>query len=174
LIFQEMLPPHRPGRRRAVRRGRFGFWGAHAVLVRGGLLARQGRLDEARALIGPALQTLDASGCKCSLTHPYSFLAECLLGAGRVDDALAWLGRGFDLAENHNERYLESELLRLKGEALLAHPARLLNWYFVRVFRRCARDRDVLLRFYRVLHFLDQPTALFHPSMIFRVLTGHG
>jgi predicted ATPase len=37
-----------------------------------------------------------------------------------VDDALAWLGRGFDLAENHNERCLESELLRLKGEALLA------------------------------------------------------
>src|SRR5262249_24483295 len=98
----------------------FGFWGAHAVLARGGLLARQGELDEARALIEPAVRALDASGCKCSLTHPYAFLAECYLRAGRVDDALAWLGRGFDLAENHGERCLESELLRLKGEALLA------------------------------------------------------
>jgi tetratricopeptide (TPR) repeat protein len=98
----------------------FGFWGAHAALARGGLLARQGELDQARALIAPAVRALDASGCKCSLTHPYSFLAECFLRAGRVDDALAWLGCGFDLAENHDERCLESELLRLKGEALLA------------------------------------------------------
>ncbi len=98
----------------------FGFWGAHALLARGGLLARQGELDEARALIEPAVRTLDASGCKCTLTHPYGFLAECYLRAGRVDDALAWLGRGFDLAENNNERCQESELLRLKGEALLA------------------------------------------------------
>jgi 2-polyprenyl-6-methoxyphenol hydroxylase-like FAD-dependent oxidoreductase len=47
---------------------------------------------------------------------------------------------------------------------------RLLNWYFARVFRLCARDRDVLLRFYRVLHLLDQPITLFHPSVLFRVL----
>jgi 2-polyprenyl-6-methoxyphenol hydroxylase-like FAD-dependent oxidoreductase len=46
----------------------------------------------------------------------------------------------------------------------------LLNWYFARVFRLCARDRDVLLRFYRVLHLLDQPTTLFYPSVLFRVL----
>jgi class 3 adenylate cyclase/tetratricopeptide (TPR) repeat protein len=98
----------------------FGFWGGHAVLARGGLLARQGEMDQARALIEPAVRALDASGSKCSLTHPYSFLAECFLRAGRVDDALAWLGRGFDLAENHDERCLESELLRLKGEVLLA------------------------------------------------------
>jgi class 3 adenylate cyclase/tetratricopeptide (TPR) repeat protein len=98
----------------------FGFWGGHAVLARGGLLARRGEVDAARALIEPAVRALDASGCKCSLSHPYAFLAECFLQAGRVGDALAWLGRGFDLAENHNERCLESELLRLKGEALLA------------------------------------------------------
>jgi serine/threonine protein kinase/predicted ATPase len=98
----------------------FGFWGGHAILARGGLLARQGKLAEAAALIEPAIRALDASGCKCSLSHPYSFLAECFLQAGRLDDARAWLGRGFDLAENHNERCLESELLRLKGEMLLA------------------------------------------------------
>jgi 2-polyprenyl-6-methoxyphenol hydroxylase-like FAD-dependent oxidoreductase len=46
----------------------------------------------------------------------------------------------------------------------------LLNSYFARVFRRCARDKDVLLRFYRVLHLLDQPITLFHPSVLFRVL----
>jgi 2-polyprenyl-6-methoxyphenol hydroxylase-like FAD-dependent oxidoreductase len=47
---------------------------------------------------------------------------------------------------------------------------RLMNWYLTRVFRLCARDRDVLLRFYRVLHLLDQPTTLLHPSVALRVL----
>ncbi len=46
----------------------------------------------------------------------------------------------------------------------------LLNWYFARVFRLCAWDRNVLLRFYRVLHLLVQPITLFHPSILFRVL----
>jgi 2-polyprenyl-6-methoxyphenol hydroxylase-like FAD-dependent oxidoreductase len=47
---------------------------------------------------------------------------------------------------------------------------RLLNWYFARVFRLCARDRDVLLRFYRVLHLLDRPLTLLHPAVLFRAL----
>ena len=46
----------------------------------------------------------------------------------------------------------------------------LLNWYFARVFRLCGWDRNVLLRFYRVLHLLVQPITLFHPSILFLVL----
>jgi predicted ATPase len=56
------------------------------------------------------------------LTHPSSFLAESFLQAGRLDDADEWLARGFDLVENHHERCLESELLRLKGELLARSP----------------------------------------------------
>jgi predicted ATPase len=39
---------------------------------------------------------------------------------GRPDEAGPWLERGFELVEKHNERCLESELLRLKGEWFLA------------------------------------------------------
>jgi hypothetical protein len=46
---------------------------------------------------------------------------------------------------------------------------RLLNWYLVHVLKLCATDRDVLLRFYRVLHFLARPAALFHPYVVFQV-----
>jgi 2-polyprenyl-6-methoxyphenol hydroxylase-like FAD-dependent oxidoreductase len=46
---------------------------------------------------------------------------------------------------------------------------RLLNWYMVHVFKLCAWNRAVLLRFYRVLHFLDKPSALFHPYVVFSV-----
>jgi tetratricopeptide (TPR) repeat protein len=101
----------------------FAFWKAHALLARGALLVQQGRFDEARQLLDPLLDLLQASGCKCTLTHPFSFLAESFLNGGRVSEALEWLERGFDLVENHGERCLESELLRLKGECLLAQSA---------------------------------------------------
>jgi class 3 adenylate cyclase/tetratricopeptide (TPR) repeat protein len=100
----------------------FGFWGAHAILARGDVLIRQGDMDAARAQLEPALQALQASGCKCTLTHPYSFLAESFLHVGRPEEAGEWLERGFELVEKHNERFLESELLRLKGEWFLARP----------------------------------------------------
>jgi predicted ATPase len=96
----------------------FRFWGTHALLARGDALLRQGQLDEARGQLELAWQTLDASGCKCTLTHPCSFLAESFLQAGRLDEANEWLARGFNLVENHSERCLESELLRLRGELL--------------------------------------------------------
>jgi 2-polyprenyl-6-methoxyphenol hydroxylase-like FAD-dependent oxidoreductase len=49
---------------------------------------------------------------------------------------------------------------------------RLLHWYLVRLFEQCAWNKTVLLRFYRVLNFLDEPGVLFRPSTIFHVLTG--
>src|SRR5262249_28343174 len=39
---------------------------------------------------------------------------------------------------------------------------KLLHWYVRHLFELCAWNRAVLLRFYRVMHFIDQPTALFH------------
>jgi class 3 adenylate cyclase/tetratricopeptide (TPR) repeat protein len=100
----------------------FSFWEAHALLSRGDIFIRQGRLDQAREPIELALQMLEASGCKCTLTHPCSFLAESFLQAGRLDEARQWLDRGFELVTNHNERCLESELLRLRGELLARTP----------------------------------------------------
>ena len=100
----------------------FSFWEAHAVLARGDRFIRQGQLDEAGKLLEITLRTLEASGCKCTLTHPYSFLAESFMQAGCLGEAKEWLERGFDLVENHNERCLESELWRLRGELLARTP----------------------------------------------------
>jgi class 3 adenylate cyclase/tetratricopeptide (TPR) repeat protein len=102
----------------------FSFWGAHALLARGDIFIRQGQMDEAREQIDLALQTLEASGCKCTLTHPCSFLAESCMQVGRLSEAAEWLERGFDLVENHNERCQESELLRLRGELWARTPGK--------------------------------------------------
>ncbi len=47
---------------------------------------------------------------------------------------------------------------------------KLLHWYVRRLFELCASNRAVLLRFYRVMHFIDRPRALFHPYAAFQVI----
>jgi len=47
---------------------------------------------------------------------------------------------------------------------------RLLQWYTGRMHERCAHDAPLALAFYRVMHMIDPPTALFRPSVIARVL----
>jgi serine/threonine protein kinase/tetratricopeptide (TPR) repeat protein len=98
----------------------FAFWGAHAFLARGSLLISQGKIEEARSQTEATWQMLQAAGLRCSLSHPCSFLTESFLNAGRLDEAALWLRRGLDLVEQHGERCLDSELLRLQGELLLA------------------------------------------------------
>jgi 2-polyprenyl-6-methoxyphenol hydroxylase-like FAD-dependent oxidoreductase len=45
-----------------------------------------------------------------------------------------------------------------------------LHWYTGRLHERCAHDTSLALAFYRVMHMIDPPAALFRPSVIARVL----
>jgi hypothetical protein len=45
-----------------------------------------------------------------------------------------------------------------------------LHWYTGRLHERCAHDTSLALAFYRVMHMIDPPVALFRPSVIARVL----
>jgi 2-polyprenyl-6-methoxyphenol hydroxylase-like FAD-dependent oxidoreductase len=47
-----------------------------------------------------------------------------------------------------------------------------LHWYTDRLHRRCDSDAALALGFYRVMHMLDAPSALFRPQMLWRVLRG--
>jgi 2-polyprenyl-6-methoxyphenol hydroxylase-like FAD-dependent oxidoreductase len=47
---------------------------------------------------------------------------------------------------------------------------KLLHWYVRRLFELCARNKYMLLRFYRVMHFIDHPLALFRPYEAFQVI----
>jgi 2-polyprenyl-6-methoxyphenol hydroxylase-like FAD-dependent oxidoreductase len=46
----------------------------------------------------------------------------------------------------------------------------LIHWYTGRIHERCAHDTSLALAFYRVMHMIDPPAALFRPSVIARVL----
>src|SRR5262249_54721075 len=54
-------------------------------------------------------------------TWDLSLLANCCEPAGRPDEAFDLLTRALDIAETRNERFVEAELHRRKGEWLLAH-----------------------------------------------------
>jgi len=45
-----------------------------------------------------------------------------------------------------------------------------LHWYTGRIHERCAYDTSLALSFYRVVHMLESPLALFRPSVIARVI----
>lgn len=46
----------------------------------------------------------------------------------------------------------------------------LIHWYTGRIHERCAYDTSLALAFYRVMHMIDPPAALFRPSVIARAL----
>jgi 2-polyprenyl-6-methoxyphenol hydroxylase-like FAD-dependent oxidoreductase len=46
----------------------------------------------------------------------------------------------------------------------------LLHWYTGRIHGRCAHDTALALAFYRVMHMIEAPSALFRPSVLWRVL----
>jgi len=98
----------------------FVFFEVHAILGRGDVLLRQGRIEEARALFDAGLEMLRTTGGSLSMDRPSRNIAEAYLLAGRLDDAREWLNRGFHLINKRNERGLESEFLRLQGELALA------------------------------------------------------
>jgi hypothetical protein len=57
------------------------------------------------------------------------------------------------------------------GERPLIMP--LFHWYTGRMHERCAHDTSLARAFYRVMHMIDPPTALFRPSVVARVLRRH-
>ena len=98
----------------------FVFFEVHAIFGRGNYLLRQGKTDEARRLFDQGLEMLAATGGHLSMDHPYRNIAEGYLMAELHDDAIEWIDRGIDLVDNHNERGMESEFLRLRGELAVA------------------------------------------------------
>jgi 2-polyprenyl-6-methoxyphenol hydroxylase-like FAD-dependent oxidoreductase len=76
---------------------------------------------------------------------------------GKIVD-VAWR-----LATSEDLRYAEAEGKRPPGTAFL-------QWYTGRIHERCSYDTDLCRRFYRVMHMLDAPESLFHPSVVARIV----
>ncbi|MEP7271029.1 MAG: protein kinase [Acidobacteriota bacterium] len=96
------------------------YYAAIAMMMRGWAIAAQGQLEDGIALIRKGLALYEATGTRQQVTYFLLLLVEALKNAGHVDEALETLTEALETAKQTDEQYYMSELLRLKGELLLA------------------------------------------------------
>jgi predicted ATPase len=92
---------------------------AYATVLRGWVIAEQGRNEEGIAQIQEGLAASRATGAE--LTRPYflCLLAKACMETGRLDDGLDASTEALAAADEHENRSCEAETHRLKGELLL-------------------------------------------------------
>jgi predicted ATPase len=95
-------------------------WLAVATIVRGWAIAEQGRTPEGIAQIQEALANTRAIGwSEMYVPYSLSLLAEACGETGRLDEGLSALTEALATADEHENRYYEAEMHRLKSELLL-------------------------------------------------------
>jgi predicted ATPase len=95
-------------------------WLALGTIFRGWAMAKQGRTQEGIAQIQDGLANTRLIGWS-ELYRPYglSLLAEACGETGRLDEGLSALREALAIADEHENRFYEAEIHRLKGELLL-------------------------------------------------------
>ena len=96
--------------------GDFPFWKAFGLGLRAALIARDGRIMEARALSSDAFATLDTLSVCWFRPFIFSTLAESFLHVGEPAAASRYVEMGLLLMEQTGERWIGPELHRLKSE----------------------------------------------------------
>ena len=97
----------------------FPYYAAVAAMMSGWAMAMQDPKGGGVTLIREGLAAYLATGTRHYYGYYLALLAEALGEAGRREEALQALSEALDFASQTNERYFESELYRLRGEALL-------------------------------------------------------
>jgi hypothetical protein len=98
----------------------FAFWIAESTMVRGAAMILDGEVERGIDDVRRGIVFLHAAGATLLDTHYAVFLGDGLLRVGQLPEALATVDTGLAHAERSAIRVLEPELLRLKGEILLA------------------------------------------------------
>ncbi len=97
-----------------------GGWIARAQCFEGALLISQGQATRGAAIIQSAVPRMGAAG---SVAESPAFLAVLAQGravSGQLDHGLAAIDEALERSEHAGERWCAAELLRVKGELLLA------------------------------------------------------
>jgi predicted ATPase len=91
-----------------------------ATILHGRAMAKQGRNEEGIAQMQQGLAATRATGMEVHRPYHLCLLAEACLQTGRrLDDGLSALREAMAAADEHENRFYEPEMHRLKGELLL-------------------------------------------------------
>ena len=98
----------------------FPFWHATGTLYRAAGLLLQGRMETGLPLLENGLKAYRATGAGLGLPYYLSILADACIEARRFNEAHLALDEALALVAKNDEHFQEAELLRLRGELLLA------------------------------------------------------
>lgn len=110
----------------------FYFWRSYALCGRGWARAIRGEHDGGIAEIRDGLSFFYRAQQKLPLTYLNAYLVEACMFAGRIDEALRVVEATLADSATNVDSFNEPELLRLKGDLIVAHSGRTdaaLAWY---------------------------------------------
>jgi tetratricopeptide (TPR) repeat protein len=97
----------------------FVYWQAHAVFYQGEKLVSDGKIQEGIAEMRRGLDIMLALGTLTCFTRLLARMADACLRAGEIEAGLAAIDEADEVKCKFDERYMEAEIHRLKGELLL-------------------------------------------------------
>jgi predicted ATPase len=100
----------------------FTHWAAWGTSLRGWALAMQGQGEEGIAQVRQGIAAWRATGGALGVPYFCTVLAEVSDHLGRTADCFQALAEAHTLVKQHEERWWEAEIYRLRGVLLLKHP----------------------------------------------------
>jgi class 3 adenylate cyclase/predicted ATPase len=97
----------------------FPLWAAQGMSLRGWALALQGQGEEGMAQVRQGIASMRATGQATVVPYFCTVLADVAAHLGHTEDGLQALAEAHTLVEQHEERYWEAEIYRLRGVLLL-------------------------------------------------------
>jgi predicted ATPase/class 3 adenylate cyclase len=97
----------------------FANWSAHGTSLRGWALAMQGQGEEGMVQVRQGTAAQRATGAEVLVPYHCTMLAEVAAHLGHTADSLQALAEAHTLVEQHEERWWEAEVCRLRGVVLL-------------------------------------------------------
>jgi adenylate cyclase len=96
----------------------FIYVGAHGYFYRGERAVLEGKVKEGIAQMRQSLAIMEATGTLTCFSRLRARVAEACRKAGALEEGLSAVDWAFDAVQEYDERYMEAELYRLKGELL--------------------------------------------------------
>ena len=100
----------------------FPQWAAMGRSLRGWALALQGQDEEGMAQVRQGIAAWQATGAVLHVSYLCTLLADVSAHLGHPEDGLQALAEAHTLVEQHEERWWEAEVCRLRGVLLLRQP----------------------------------------------------
>jgi predicted ATPase len=100
----------------------FPLWAAMGTSLYGWALAMQGQGEEGLAQVRQGIAALRATGAALWVPYFCTVLADVCNHLGHTEDGIQALTEAYTLVEQHDERWWEAEVCRLRGVVLLRQP----------------------------------------------------